>query len=111
MQRQQKIRWILAAEVAGCLLVTGLGAWIFARVGLPGVIPPLVTRAVVVSITPGPSPTATLAGTAAVSEAPATATRTPRPTATERPTPTATPAVTARVSASVPSLRLRAEPG
>ena len=111
MQRQQKLRWILAAEVAGCLVVAALGAWIFARVGLPGVIPPLVTRAVVVSITPGPSPTATVEGTAAPTEAPATATHTPRPTTTETPTPTPTPGVTARVSASVPSLRLRAEPG
>jgi hypothetical protein len=108
MLRRQKLTWIILAEAAGCLFLVGLGAWVYSRASLAGLVPPLVTRAAL--ITPSAPPSASpglLAVAATVTPAP---THTPRPP-TRTLTPTPTPGVTARVSESVPTLRLRAEPG
>lgn len=107
MPRRQKLTLIIFAEVVACLLLVAGGAFLYSRAGLPGGLPSLVTRAAMITLTAPPS--ATEPPVASPLPSTATATSTPPPTAT--PTITPTPALMARVSASVPTLRLRAAPG
>lgn len=117
MPRRNQLTGVIVAEIIGCVLLAGLGSAFFLRAGLPVALPPLVTRAAIITLTAaqraGPPATPAAPTAAASTTELAAATPTPQPTATAVPsaTPTATPEVTARVVEAVPSLRLRAEPG
>ena len=108
MQRRQRLKTVVAAEVIGLLVLVVVAIVVLMRLRGPGLFPVLVTRAAVVTLTAGPRETSALASTTAAT---ATAAKTPRPTSTDIPLPTTTQGVTARVSENVPTLRLRAEPG